>query len=210
MTAHSNKQKVFKEALLEVSKGKGLQHSCLDSDLQESCCTAERWAAELGFHHVLLPECSRSSRALLAPWAPLPTLHPSCPAHLSKPCCAWLWARGSDTAELTWPWRMWPCAHRQSNTSLLYQLQGTGSLLCHQCPPGSRRWPEEPWAHCTALVQFTLIFYCPFQEEPLPNTLAPAFPTCQESFPMPEFVLSFTKQNHIHMENQHPPSLDNS
>lgn len=61
MTAHSNKQKIFKEALLEVSKGKGLQPSCLDSDLEESCC-----AGELGFHHVLLPECSRSSRSLLA------------------------------------------------------------------------------------------------------------------------------------------------
>lgn len=33
-------QKLFKEALLEVSK-KGLQHSCLESDLKETCSTAE-------------------------------------------------------------------------------------------------------------------------------------------------------------------------
>lgn len=33
-------QKLFKEALLEVSK-EGLQHSCLESDLKETCSAAE-------------------------------------------------------------------------------------------------------------------------------------------------------------------------
>lgn len=33
-------QKLMKEALLELSK-KGLQHSCLGSDLKETCSTAE-------------------------------------------------------------------------------------------------------------------------------------------------------------------------
>lgn len=101
---------------------------------------------------------------LSSPTQPAPVV----PDHPSKPCCAWLWAWGSDTPELTWPW-FWPCAHRQRTASLLYQMQEVSSLLCHQCPLGSRRRPEEPWAHYTALVQFILIFCCPFKRNHCPT-----------------------------------------
>lgn len=83
-------QKVFKEALLEVSKGPGLHHSCQEWPRADLFSSRGAGKGGMGFHRVLLPECSnRSSRSLLAPWA---TLHQLCPDHLSTPCCAWLWA----------------------------------------------------------------------------------------------------------------------
>lgn len=41
-------QVVSKEALLEVSKGKDVQHRCLESDLEETCSTAEGLGRERG------------------------------------------------------------------------------------------------------------------------------------------------------------------
>lgn len=132
----------------------------------------------------------------------VPPGSPSSPTHpapiMPRPSQQALLCLAVSPPELTWPW-MWPCAHRQRTTSLLYHLQETGSLLWHQCPLGSRRWPEEPWAHCTALVQFTLIFYCSFQEEPLPNTLAHAFPNMSGVlFPSLNKITSTWKTSILH------------
>lgn len=78
--------------------------------------------------------------------------------------------------------------HGQRTPALLCQLQEMGSVPCDQCHRSL-----EP-LHVLSAVHPHLW---------LPNTLAPAFQTCQS-------VLPFTKQNHTHVENQHPPSLDNS
>lgn len=69
-------QKVLKEAFLEVSKGKGLQQSCLDSDLEESCSTAEG----LGRERRGFTLCC-SLNAVVG--APRPFWHPERP---SPPC----------------------------------------------------------------------------------------------------------------------------
>lgn len=82
-------QKVFKEALLEVSKGQGLHHRCQESDLEQTCSTAEGLGRE-GWGFTM--SCSLNA----ATGAPGPSWHPEPPctncaqtisAHPAGPGC---------------------------------------------------------------------------------------------------------------------------
>lgn len=205
MTADSNSRRFLKRLCWRWAK---VQDSitAARSDLEQTCSPAEGLGRE-GWGFTV--SCSLNA-ATGAP-GPSGTLsHPAPtvprPSQHTLLCLAVSW--GCDTPELTWPWFQ-PRAHRQRTTALLYPLQETGSLPWHQGPLGSRLYQRSPeptaFPYCSSLSSLL-----PFQEELLPNTLAPAFQTSQEFFPMPQFVLPFTKQSHTHMESQHPPSLDNS
>lgn len=137
-------QKLFKEALLEVSK-KGLQHSCLESDLKETCSAAEplqlHWSGSDGVSPCPAPwsqqqELQVHPDTLSFPTQPAPIL--SRPSQQSLLClavssgCWHTWAH--------WTMALALCSQAQDHFTVLPTAK-IAPLLLNQCPLSSRRWP---------------------------------------------------------------------
>lgn len=147
-------QKVFKEALLEVSKGQGLHHSCQEWPRADLFSSRGAGKGGMGFHCVLLPECSnRSSRSLWHPEPPCTNHAQTISAHPAVPGCELgLW---HTWAHLT----MVPatCSQAKDHGTALPTARNRFTSMASG-PSWLKAVPEEPWAHCISLLQFTLIF----------------------------------------------------